>query len=1059
MSERRFSAITASAGSGKTFRLANRFVALLAEGEDPGSILAATFTRKAAGEILERVIAVLAEAASGDGPGALARLREHAHAGLTPERCRAVLARLLDDPARLSVLTLDSLLLRMASSIELDGTHAPGWRIVEEETDRAMRGQACETALDLAEGEDLSTLFVLLHRSAFGRSVHQAMLRAVGGAREASRRAGEGTAWFGEGATAPTADELSIAIAALRSAPVPLTSKGAPDGRFTKAVATIADKLGAGDFADLGANALLGGAISGDRRYYKKTYDDALGDALEGIGDLVGRALLAELGGRNSATRELTGLFSDRYEAVQVARGARRFDDVPRMLLEQDLQGVLDHLYFRLDTSYRHVLLDEFQDTSLDQFALVRPLLEELVQDPDGEDGAVPRSVFVVGDPKQSLYTWRGAEPSLLGALPDLVPGVESESMETSWRSAQPILDTVNRVFEGLIDAPSFEGSPALADWLKGFSRHHAAPREPGIGGAVTLLETGERAKAARDRVRLVDELAAARVESILREAPGASVGVLVRKNARVRTVAATIRGHVPGLAVSEEGGGTLADSPVAGAVASMLRFCDHPGDTMRLFHFARTPLGPALDVGDPTDRVSAWRALLPFIEACGRHGFAASLSSVLSRCGDGMDAEGVRRAEAVVRVAEAFDAEQPGGRASSLAGWIETRAPNDPSGAGVRVMTVHQSKGLEFDAVVMPDLDNRWEVRDGVVLRPGDDGQAPTVSTRPGEAVRVFDRASSELHSYAEQREWLAELSVLYVGMTRARRRLDMIMEAPPDTPSDAVSAARALRETLAGEPDEGASTDSASRVLWAHALGSWAGDLRERIMDTSRPEAIPMRFDTSARRPVTRAPMVTPSRHAATVADRAAAPSDGAAHGLALHAALELLRWADDGLPADEAMIGQVVEAGVSGGEAPAVVAALRAQLSPFVPRLSRSWYADRVPNDGVVEVETEWDFATLGAAGELVSGRFDRLVIGRDPKGRAVWAEVLDYKSDTMREGMDRAEFARDRLRAHAAQLTTYRDAAVRMLGCNDVGAGLVLLSAGTWVELGQTDQVSE
>ena len=122
--------IRASAGTGKTYQLASRFLQLLDADVAPESILAATFTRKAAGEILERILSTLASAAINEKKrGELADAIGSQQ--LTSERCRELLAKLTRRLHRLQVGTLDSFFAKLASSFSLELGLPPGWRIAE----------------------------------------------------------------------------------------------------------------------------------------------------------------------------------------------------------------------------------------------------------------------------------------------------------------------------------------------------------------------------------------------------------------------------------------------------------------------------------------------------------------------------------------------------------------------------------------------------------------------------------------------------------------------------------------------------------------------------------------------------------------------------------------------------------------------------------------------------------------------------------------------------------------------------------------------------------------
>src|SRR5690606_26701350 len=155
----------ASAGTGKTSQLTNQLMAILARGEAPESILATTFTRAAAGEILHRLLGRLAAAAQ--DPAELRELQRHIGPALSRDDCRGLLVSVARRLHRLNISTLDAFFYQMASSYALELGLGPAWRLMDDPEDAALRLEALETALDAAHehhgGEELASLFRLLH--------------------------------------------------------------------------------------------------------------------------------------------------------------------------------------------------------------------------------------------------------------------------------------------------------------------------------------------------------------------------------------------------------------------------------------------------------------------------------------------------------------------------------------------------------------------------------------------------------------------------------------------------------------------------------------------------------------------------------------------------------------------------------------------------------------------------------------------------------------------------------------------------------------------------------
>src|SRR5437762_2038857 len=162
--------IRASAGTGKTYQLAVRFIGLLASGARPDEILATTFTRKAAGEILDRVLFWLAKAAADDGERA--RLAEEIdRKSLSAAQCRELLIATVRQLHALRVGTLDSYFLQVATSFGPELGLPPGWSICDELMDALLRDEAIELVLARGRLSDLATLVHSLTKGAAARSI------------------------------------------------------------------------------------------------------------------------------------------------------------------------------------------------------------------------------------------------------------------------------------------------------------------------------------------------------------------------------------------------------------------------------------------------------------------------------------------------------------------------------------------------------------------------------------------------------------------------------------------------------------------------------------------------------------------------------------------------------------------------------------------------------------------------------------------------------------------------------------------------------------------------
>ncbi len=170
--------IRASAGTGKTRALSNRLISLLAAGEKPQRILATTFTRKAAGEIQQRVFLRLACAAL-DNEAARDLSSEIGQSGFSQQKFQDVLRRLVNEQHRLNICTLDSFFVRIAQSFSLELGLNPEWRVAEESAEKELKEEAVGLFCKRAPTREVLSLLRLLGRASYTTQVHARMLRQV----------------------------------------------------------------------------------------------------------------------------------------------------------------------------------------------------------------------------------------------------------------------------------------------------------------------------------------------------------------------------------------------------------------------------------------------------------------------------------------------------------------------------------------------------------------------------------------------------------------------------------------------------------------------------------------------------------------------------------------------------------------------------------------------------------------------------------------------------------------------------------------------------------------
>lgn len=1014
--------ILASAGTGKTYQLSGHFLRLLLCGAPPERVLATTFTRKAAGEILDRVLERLLSAC--DDPRALAALQAQ-----VPDRtlshglCLELLARLTRRLDRFRVRTLDSFFVHLAQVFALDLALPPEWTLVEELEDAELRARALGRVLGESSQAERLELLRGLQRDGAARSVHGTLLAIV---REARQLALESTphAWAAPDLPeAPAADELPELAARLAALEIPRTKAGSPNQQWSSNLARAGKAVATNDWEALLELTLVKRVLEGGDRFGPAPIPDEAAEVLGELARFGARELIATLGRRTEVGRAFLERFEQAYQQLKRERGAFLFEDLPLALAPAGGTGAHPleerelEMWFRLDGRLDHLLLDEFQDTAPAQWRALAPLAEEVLADGTGE-----RSFFCVGDVKQSIYGWRQAEPRLLAGLAERYPALgEPESLRVSYRSSPVVLDTVNRVFGALGTArllleEGFEAQRrAACEWLAGFEPHESAKQD--LPGAALLLEASW-ADGDRSRAEAVRRLTVERVVALAAAAPRASIGVLVRTGKPIPGLLQALNAR--GLRASGEGGNPLVDSEAVQVLLSALHLADHPGDTAAALHVATSALGPALGLGpgdeaDAERRRAAARALRAQLVERGYGPFVADLLPAVE-ADEAYGAWDRSRFRQLVDLAYAFEP-RAGLRPTAFAEHVRATGVEDPTASAVRVMTIHKSKGLEFDAVVLPELDAPL-VRSRsrfVGDRPDPFGPIERVSLRPRKVLQSFSRPLRELAEAAEARELGESLCVLYVAMTRAARHLEMILPPPNRSgkESEARNYATLLRELLGAEgPAEGG-------VLWRHPHSHPGGlaDLSGSAPPPPAPEPRPLRL-APGRGPRS-IPRRTPSGQeggAARPADLLRAPAKGAARlGTLVHRLLEEVEWAE-GFERRDAELLELL-APLEPDAAPR-----RRALELFRAALEADELRGLLARPaGPARVLREQAFAVLlpEDSGEVLwTGSIDRLVLlGDAAQPRA--AQVVDFKTDRVEEGRLPA-----RIEHYRPQLESYR-----------------------------------
>ena len=830
--------LSANAGSGKTRVLTDRVARLLFDAVDPQNILCLTYTKAAASEMQNRLFQRLGAWAMMSAAKLTEQLRtlgvEDDLSNDDLKRARTLFARAIETPGGLRIQTIHSFCAGLLRRFPLEAGVSPQFSEMEDRTAVLLRNEVVDKI-----SEELPLIVQGLARHMSGDDLDP-LLKAIAAKKRAFAVRPDINALYDlfgvpSGLTIETllSNTLTDLDRKNLGAFITLCETGSTTDLKTAAKLRLIPRTGALNAQHL--EQLEDVFVFGPKTKHPlcakigtvptKPLQKKAPELVEEIDDLMVRLQEARplrLGlaaiARTQALYAFATEFVHRYEAAKLARGLLDFDDLidrARGLLNDPT--VAQWVLFRLDGGIDHILVDEAQDTSPSQWSVI----ESLAQEFSAGQGALPdrrRTIFVVGDKKQSIYSFQGADPEGFDrmrdhfeqALGNVQERLEKLDLQYSFRSASAVLRTVDTTF---VDD--------LLDGLGPDAPEHFAFRET-LPGRVDLWPPLEKIKedeapsdwtapvdaigTRHEKVRLAEAIAAEikrmiETETIhaqpvpngpMQRRPITAGDVLILVQRRSDLFAEIIRAcKQAGLDVAGADRLRVGAELAVKDIEALLKFLALPEDDLSLAAALRSPIfgwseKALFDLAQPRGRAFLWQALR---EAEGHDDTKAVLFDLLAR------ADFMRPYDLINRILTRHDGRRRllarlgpeaedgidallsqalGYERSNIPGltgfleWLgeddlEIKRQADGSSGKIRVMTVHGAKGLEAPIVFLPDSGKRQNtVKDpllpsgDMVMWAGNVGSMPQVMTDARE-----DRKA------ANERE---RRRLLYVAMTRAQ-------------------------------------------------------------------------------------------------------------------------------------------------------------------------------------------------------------------------------------------------------------------------------------------------
>jgi ATP-dependent exoDNAse (exonuclease V) beta subunit len=1069
--------IMASAGTGKTYRLASRAIQLLFSDQSLETVLATTFTRKAAGEILHRILGWLAQACESDD--AFVQLeRILAPLSITREAVRYQLARLCSQLHRFRVSTLDSFYSQLARSFSLELKLPPGWTLIDPVQEEQLRRDAVTRLFEVVEQSELRSLISQLSKGEAVRSIRSQIDDVVSKGYQLYCRASDKKVWtLFQVPSGPGEDAVRSALEIAQQTTLGTTRA---DTARDKSLQWFQIK----DWEGFLTETLVLNAHEDKPTFSRREIPSELVGALRTLAKHAIAGFLASRRAQNEAAFDLLHRYHKELVALKQQRRIVTFEDVAQKLAGWMSESVekpdssdspeasMSSIAHRLDCSIDHLLLDEFQDTSPEQWKILKPFAEAITGVVD--DPSRSTSFFCVGDTKQAIYAWRGGVSEIFESVGEEVRNVQTEHLTYSRRSSPIIIQFVNDVFERLAYHPNFLGDeskselkgphPVIDAWVKKYFQLHSTAKDtlPGYVEIRNAPSPESKDGSDSDGKEPLMEAITEKVASLHAQSPRVSIGILTRTNAEVGKLITMLRER--GVEASQEGGNELIDTSAVLVIRSAMQLADHPGDSLAHFHVVQSPLGSywSEEIRSSPARLSnALRRLLDL------RGLGNAVSSLAEQLAPFCNARDQERLKQLVEEAFRF----MGFRSRGLHDFIEfldTHRVSLPSESPVRVMTIHQAKGLEFDAVFLPSLGQSIVSKPAeyLVMRASPTaGPTGIIRHMARDLQRYLDLPWQLAFKEAAERQLGEALCLFYVALTRARQAVYMIT-----TPQKSVGRHwGSVLHTLFGTEEVSNQPDALLHQLgdpeWFAAKGELSESQESPItaevtsQESQVEKLVRIRLAASDSRESEK--WVAPS---ALKEEREEAPSlsevwqpdmsQGVVIGKLVHRWLEEIHdWIEAGTPSKKRLL-EIAKSALTQDELSQI------RIADWVDRfgtyleapevrglMSYSHYSDwHQPRTIRLEVTRERRLLQQ-LDRDLVRGVIDRCVLGYDGD-RVVRADVIDFKVDQYPESQPVDAWINERTAVHAPQLQLYGTVLRQQYGLRpeQIQLTLVMLSVG-------------
>ena len=751
MQYKQFEIVKASAGSGKTTELVGRIIFLLNQGVKPTSILATTFTKKAASEIKERVFSIVAKSAT-DKEFKDKIIKQYS---LTNYQPLEILNGLIENLDSLSFFTLDSFFSQIAKSFVNEIGLALNWEILSEKDNIKLKKEILNTIFTELGVENIKFLFESINSGLKDRQVFDSFSKLM---------SAEYTDTFLRLKNPDTCsikvenEDLNqlyelffLKLKELDNIEIPLNKDKTVPIHWEKEIERIKNLPKNFHYKSYLEKGLPYKVLTNDFNYSRKPITENTARIIAVLNLLAIDIAKINLKNQTKTFKDFSQINHILGSKFKLETGSYSFYDIKYFINNFVKKDLLNEIFYRLGVKYEHILFDEFQDTSLIEWSIIKNFLEDILDN----DNA---SCFCVGDVKQSIYGWRGGNPEIFNNIENKYQIFgKAREKDFTYRCSKEVVNFVNLVFKNLGTSLKEKQGIAFKNWKNNFKEHITHNQELGY----VKYQEIDSDQDLEVFLKIYQDII-----TIDKKYPNHKIGILVHTNKYLKDLSLFLKSK--GLSVSEEGKKSIDDYLSICLLKSILKVIDNDLDSLAVWHLESVKLYQLFDLKNVSQLREYFRRYYY------KNGFIKFFSLLVSKLKDKIT---LIELEILDRVKISFfNTNVHLESITDILNKIDNLSFEDPGSSNISIMTIHSSKGLEFDTVFLPQMSKAYYMSNSFRNFLADFDPDDNVNELFFGASQLMEEFIPQIEKLSTKKEidlMIEALSVIYVALTRAKLNL----------------------------------------------------------------------------------------------------------------------------------------------------------------------------------------------------------------------------------------------------------------------------------------------